>query len=157
MMASPMVTSAAATTITNSTEIWPSSTPSWRPAATKVRFTALSISSIDMNITRALRRTRMPATPMTNSTAASVMYQDGVTFMPALVGRPRHAGGGLKWARAIVPTAATVNSSTVAWNGIIHVPKSCSEMASIVPLVSPTPTAGTGPLNQVARRRRATG
>ena len=44
--------------------------PSSRPAATKVRLTEFSISSIDMNMTRALRRTSSPTAPMANSPAA---------------------------------------------------------------------------------------
>ena len=45
---------------------------------TKVRFTALSISSMHMNITSGLRRTRSPTAPMENSSADSSRYQVGV-------------------------------------------------------------------------------
>ena len=73
MMARPTTTSAAATTITNSTATWPSSEPNPHPAATKLRFTALSMSSTDMNMMRALRRTSMPAAPIEKRMAASAM------------------------------------------------------------------------------------
>src|SRR6266540_5624492 len=69
MMASPTATSAAATHITKKTSACPSAVP-WRwPKATRARLAAFSISSIDMKITRGLRRTSTPSTPMLNSTA----------------------------------------------------------------------------------------
>src|SRR5919112_2029878 len=43
--------------------------------ATKVRFTALSISSMHMNIWMALRLMMTPTTPMVKSTAESARYQ----------------------------------------------------------------------------------
>ena len=42
----------------------------------KLRLTAFSISSIDMNTVMMLRRNRKPATPSANSTALSVRYQE---------------------------------------------------------------------------------
>src|SRR6267154_3951707 len=42
----------------------------------KVRFTALSISSIDMKMVMMLRRKRNPATPSANSTALRIRYQE---------------------------------------------------------------------------------
>src|SRR5690606_4354258 len=75
MMARPMTTSAAATTRTKKVASWPSMSPRARPAEIKVRLTAFSISSTHMNMTRALRRTRMPRAPIENRIAASNMYQ----------------------------------------------------------------------------------
>src|SRR6266850_1834650 len=68
MMASPTAASAAATAITKKTNTCPP-TPRRCARATKVRFTALSISSTHMKITMALRRSSTPATPSVNSTA----------------------------------------------------------------------------------------
>src|SRR5690606_17684355 len=82
MIASPMTTSAAATTRTKKVASWPSRVPKARPADTRVRLTALSISSTHMNITRALRRTRMPIAPIAKRAAASSMYQ-------SVIGPPR--------------------------------------------------------------------
>ena len=45
----------------------------------KLRFTALSISSIDMNTVMMLRRNRNPATPSTNRIALRVRYQESGT------------------------------------------------------------------------------
>src|SRR5512132_996743 len=42
----------------------------------KLRFTAFSISSMDMNTVMILRRNRNPATPSTNNTALSVRNQE---------------------------------------------------------------------------------
>src|SRR5580765_5647971 len=42
----------------------------------KLRLTAFSISSIDMNTVMILRRNRNPATPSTNNTALSVRNQE---------------------------------------------------------------------------------
>src|SRR3954471_15019851 len=68
MMASPTAASAAATAMTKNTKTCPP-TPICCASATKVRFTALSMSSTHMKITIALRRNSTPATPSTNSTA----------------------------------------------------------------------------------------
>ena len=59
----PTTTSAAATTSTKNTIAWPPTSSSAREKATKVRFTALSISSTHMNITSGLRRTSRPDGP----------------------------------------------------------------------------------------------
>ena len=63
-------TSAAATAITKKTKMCPSIEPCWREKATKLRFTAFSISSIDMKMMSALRRTRTPTTPIVKRIAA---------------------------------------------------------------------------------------
>src|SRR5262252_1923928 len=42
----------------------------------KLRFTALSISSIDMNTVIILRRNRKPATPSANKIALRIKYQE---------------------------------------------------------------------------------
>src|SRR3954471_10521058 len=68
MMARPTAASAAATVITKKTNTWPA-TPYVCAKATKVRFTALSISSTHMKMMIALRRGSTPTTPMVNSTA----------------------------------------------------------------------------------------
>ena len=71
MIARPTATSAAATHITKNTRACPSVVP-WRwPKATRARFAALSISSIDMKITSGFRRISTPSTPMLKSTADS--------------------------------------------------------------------------------------
>src|SRR5215210_4949366 len=63
MIASPTAASAAATVMTNTTNTWPA-IPYTRERATKVRFTALSISSTHMNRMIAFRRVSTPTTPM---------------------------------------------------------------------------------------------
>ena len=71
MMPRPTTTSAAATTSTKNTAVCPPMSPSRVDMATKLRLTALSISSMHMNITSGLRRSVTPTAPMPNSTAAS--------------------------------------------------------------------------------------
>jgi len=44
--------------------------------ATKLRFTAFSISSIDMKMVMMLRLSRKPSTPRENNTALRMRYQD---------------------------------------------------------------------------------
>src|SRR5256885_8998828 len=68
MTASPPRPPPPPTAITKNTKTWPP-TPSPCARATKVRFTALSMSSTHMKITIALRRNSTPATPSVNSTA----------------------------------------------------------------------------------------
>src|SRR5215213_702786 len=70
MIASPTAASAAATVITNTTKTCPVA-PYTRENATKVRFTAFSISSTHMKIMIALRRVRTPTTPIVKSAAES--------------------------------------------------------------------------------------
>ena len=67
MIPRPTTTSAAATTSTNTTTVWPSMSSSMREKVTKVRVTALSISSTHMNITSGLRRTSSPTAPIAKS------------------------------------------------------------------------------------------
>src|SRR5262249_35868314 len=74
MMASPTAASAAATAITKKTITWPSTVSCARANVTNVRFTAFSMSSIDMKTTIRLRRTRTPTTPSAESTADSTRY-----------------------------------------------------------------------------------
>ena len=71
MRRKPTATSAAATTRVKKTKACPRTSLSWRAKATNVRFTALSISSMHMNITRTLRRTSTPTAPMVKIIAAS--------------------------------------------------------------------------------------
>src|SRR6476619_6288814 len=68
MIASPTAASAAATVITMNTNTCPPM-PYCCAKATKVRFTALSISSTHMNTMIALRRINTPNRPITKSTA----------------------------------------------------------------------------------------
>src|SRR3954464_11901948 len=68
MIARPTAASAAATVMTKKTNTWPA-TPYTCANATKLRFTALSISSTHMKMMIALRRVSTPTTPITNSTA----------------------------------------------------------------------------------------
>src|SRR4051812_43813710 len=68
MIASPTAASAAATVITKNTNTCPA-TPYACANATKLRFTALSMSSTHMNTMIALRRISTPNTPIVNSTA----------------------------------------------------------------------------------------
>ena len=72
MIASPTATSAAATTRVKNTITWPLMSSSAWANATNVRLAALSISSMHMNITSVLRRTRKPTPPIVKSAAASV-------------------------------------------------------------------------------------
>src|SRR6266446_10222826 len=67
-MARPTAASAAATAITKKTKTCPPM-PRVCASATKVRFTALSMSSTHMKITITLRRNSTPATPSVNNTA----------------------------------------------------------------------------------------
>ena len=66
MIASPTATSAAATDMTKKTMICPSMPPKWRASATNDRLTALSMSSIAMNMTMMFRRSSTPVTPIVN-------------------------------------------------------------------------------------------
>src|SRR5829696_4955591 len=68
MIARPTAASAAATVMTKKTKTCPA-TPYTCANATKVRFTALSISSTHMKMMIALRRVSTPTTPIVNSTA----------------------------------------------------------------------------------------
>ena len=78
MMPRPTTASAAATTRMKNTAVCPSMLPTVRDRATKLRLTALSISSMHISITRALRRTSTPTAPMPNSTAPSTRYHVAV-------------------------------------------------------------------------------
>ena len=69
MIASPIATSAAATTRVKNTITWPPMSSSARANVTNVRLAALSISSTHMNITSTLRRSSSPTAPMVNSNA----------------------------------------------------------------------------------------
>src|ERR1700746_3929669 len=75
MMARPTAASAAATTMTKKTKICPSMRCHMWAKATKVRLTALSISSIDIKIVMTLRLMRKAQTPIEKSTAARMRYQ----------------------------------------------------------------------------------
>src|SRR6476620_4226516 len=68
MIANPTAASAAATVITKKTNTCPAA-PYDCANATKVRLTALSMSSTHMNTMMAFRRINTPNTPIVNSTA----------------------------------------------------------------------------------------
>src|SRR5882757_9694889 len=71
MMPSPTAASAAATVITKNAITCLSIEPRRLPSAIKVRLTAFSINSIDIYITRMLRRMTTPATPIAKIIALS--------------------------------------------------------------------------------------
>src|SRR5213594_1929826 len=72
----PTAASAAATVITMKTKSWPVTSRKKLENATNVRFTALSISSMHMNIEITLRLIITPTTPIVNSTAESAKYHE---------------------------------------------------------------------------------
>src|ERR1022692_4913967 len=93
MMAKPTAASAAATTITKNTKMCAFKSPSMYPKATKLRFTALSINSMDMNTVTMLRFSRNPATPSTNRTALNIRYQLTGIIRPPLAQHHRAHDG----------------------------------------------------------------
>src|SRR6266849_9080416 len=76
MIPKPTAASAAATVITMKTNNCPETSREKLEKATKVRFTALSISSMHMNIEITLRLIITPTTPIVNSTADSARYHE---------------------------------------------------------------------------------
>src|SRR5262249_60322244 len=70
MIARPTAASAAATVMTKNTITWPSIEWMARGIATTAKLAALSISSIDMNMTITLRRNATPAAPIAKRTPA---------------------------------------------------------------------------------------
>src|SRR5207253_3544123 len=72
----PTAASAAATVITMKTNSWPETSRKKLEKATNVRFTALSINSMHMNIEMTLRLISTPTTPIVNSTADNARYQE---------------------------------------------------------------------------------
>src|SRR5690349_3125233 len=88
MIASPTAASAAATVMTKKTNTWPP-TPYTCEKATKVRFTALSISSTHMKTMIALRRVSTPTTPIVNSTAEKNSDSASIGWRPPSAQRDR--------------------------------------------------------------------
>src|SRR3989304_4390321 len=80
MVARPTAPPAAATVITKKTKTCPSREWRKRAKATKLRLTALSISSMDMKMTRALRRVATPATPTAKRKALRKRYAHSGTM-----------------------------------------------------------------------------
>src|SRR5437588_8816434 len=76
MIPRPTAASAAATVMTIKTSNCPVTSRKKLEKATKVRFTAFSISSIHMNIEMTLRLIITPTTPIVNSTADSARYHE---------------------------------------------------------------------------------
>src|SRR5512132_2457333 len=83
MIASPTAASAAATVITKNTNTCPAA-PYACANATKVRFTALSISSTHMNTMIAFRRISTPNTPIANSAAEKKRASASIVFASLL-------------------------------------------------------------------------
>src|SRR5215510_8457031 len=92
MIARPTAASAAATVITKKTNTCPA-TPYACANATKLRFTALSISSTHMNTMIAFRRISTPNTPITKSTAEK-KRDSASTFLSALLAQDHGADDG---------------------------------------------------------------
>src|SRR4051794_11953936 len=97
-MARPIAASAAARAITRKVKMCPSTLPIWRAKVRKLRFTALSMSSIDMKMMKRLRRETTPTTPMQKSRALTIRKSwvptmGSVSLNPAL-GQDHHADHG---------------------------------------------------------------
>src|SRR5437764_7329441 len=86
---SPTVTSQAATTITISAKICPSSLPHMRANATSARFAPFSISSRHSRITSGLRRVSTPPAPMQKIIAETTRYQPIAIALFVLAPRAR--------------------------------------------------------------------
>jgi len=69
--ANPTAASAAATVITKKTKICPSTWSKWRAKVSRVKLTALSISSMHMNMVITFRRMITPRAPMLKRIAPS--------------------------------------------------------------------------------------
>src|SRR5437773_12007751 len=67
MIPRPTAASAAASAMMKSAKTWPATSPYKRENATRLMFTALRISSMDMSTTMTLRRVTTPTTPMMKS------------------------------------------------------------------------------------------
>src|SRR5882762_6432636 len=76
MIPNPTAASAAATVMTIKTNNCPETSRKKLEKATKVRFTALSINSMHMNIEITLRLINTPTAPMVKSTAESARYHE---------------------------------------------------------------------------------
>src|SRR3989304_3568731 len=74
MIARPTATSPAAPVIKKKAKTCPAGEGRKRARATKLRLTALSISSMDMKMTRALRRVATPTTPTAKRKALKKRY-----------------------------------------------------------------------------------
>ena len=82
-----------------------------RANVTKVRVTALSISSTHMNITSGFRRTSNPTAPIENRIEPSTRYQAGVTSATASITRPPRASRGRRLGARRLGSAAAATSS----------------------------------------------
>src|SRR3954466_14046050 len=91
MIARPTAASAAATVITKNTNTWPA-TPYACANATKLRLTALSMSSTHMKTMIALRRMSTPNTPIANSTAEKNSASASIVFLRLVVLLAKHHG-----------------------------------------------------------------
>src|SRR5579859_3041919 len=94
MMAKPTVASAAATTITKNTNTWPFKLRQWFAKATKLRFTALSISSMDMKMVMMFRLSKKAETPKQNRMALRIRYQESGTMSASPYGQHDRAHDG---------------------------------------------------------------
>src|ERR671920_67437 len=84
-IASPTPTSAAATAITKSANTWPATSPWNAPNATRFRFTAVRMSSIDIRTSTPFLRASTPYTPVLKRNADSRRNWLRCTSVP-----PRH-------------------------------------------------------------------
>ena len=75
-MPNPTTTSAAATTKMKKTSAWPPTSFNVLENVTKLKFAALSINSMHMNITNTFLLTRTPKIPMPKRIAESMRYHD---------------------------------------------------------------------------------
>src|SRR4051812_45695501 len=98
MMARPTAASAAATVMTKKTKTCPA-TPYVCANATKVRFTALSISSTHMKMMIAFRRVSTPTTPIVNRTAEKNSDSASIGFPASREGDGSYDGGEQQHAR----------------------------------------------------------
>src|SRR5215813_7557362 len=90
--ARPTAASAAATTRTKKTKIWPLIWPCWLENATKVRFTAFNMISTDNSSAMMFRLMKNPSTPIRNKTAPTMRYQAIGIIDPSLRKRRRPTG-----------------------------------------------------------------
>src|SRR5690348_12222642 len=84
-IARPTTASAAATVMDIRANSWPSMFCSCRENVTSARLAALSISSMQMRMTRGLRRTSTPTAPSTNRIALSSRNHDASSCCPPML------------------------------------------------------------------------
>src|SRR5439155_184 len=89
-MARPTATSATVMAMVNSVKISPARSPRKREKATRLTFTALSISSMPSRMPTAFLRVSTPKSPMANTSAARMRYAwSGILSPPSVRSRAR--------------------------------------------------------------------